>query len=1072
MANTDQTSGAAEAKRERPKYEDLNRALIVLALWANKCGESWQTKLAVKANVDKAQPNRFAKNIPEQTAVEDPETQPKLPRAIRGLHLLDLHMIADALSLNFSANATSRLQACESFFDVHRVCASLGWDLPERRVEIMTIDPSCVRVSPMVYEEWLYEWSKANLHGHPGPVLVTASARHATSHALRMLATFSGDSRTFLHVMPPRPRAQDEKRYTVREDSVLVALMRALNPNTLAPNATALQVYGALRVAEVTVVIHNAHLVNPTGRGNMLALWNAAHDDTSKLRTSKTTAKSDDRPSLIVHFPSGKEPLSTQIPKPIRKAGAAGQDLVFINTLDPPDMEPEIVGEVLDGMIGWLETRMQTTRPTTFSMERSSARTRIWRQVRRLERTGQTISRASLFFWAATLVDPRRLPEGDPTLDFRPLSESGIRAFEELDLLYTDILCLLHVLPRSTKFAVRLVSTTRHWLTSDMFENLKRALDSKLTCDWDDVKDLAHTRLYNLATYDLSSGNENKSRIRIPLPIKSAVQDEWRRDDPGSYAAVHSALAVILLRWAREDDKIARDRHQNEYAYSAPLEGASGVFALEAIRYAKRAAEVDPNLEGISRNTIEQAYAIVDRPKSLTPTGTAHSRHALSRKTGSYETVLELLHMLSDGNEANVPSSLLPVQLRRTYHQEVGIARFGSMDLRGAWDAFLRGVQDPHTDLQGIIKCLLHAASVATVAHSFQAAEDCIQIAGELNNRRGPDPDMSVRLAVRRGNLQREKGMILASLQTMQFALNPENLIPITGDRALAYVDTLIDAVDAGHSEFLEDISIICNANTRNLHHEGLFYEAARFEVRKARALCRLGLPHAAESLLDTVGVNFLRVHGSPRLHLEWCLACGEALAHQDHHEWAYVGYLEGGFHLARHSGHHFYTRHFARAMTLSLRKMQPRLERQEGETLSDQARRIERYLKRQYGALPDVSLLNGPRAVVVPLTLRASATIRSQHLQRTEQLDAGDLHPRHGYDLTRPFRKSRDAVKAMARPDFVPSKLADSVRFLGFGINEGIGAAPKAVDRDTRTFKVPAEIFDLLGCAGTRYLP
>lgn len=1068
MVRTNQTSATTNEKREKTVYKDLNRALIVLALWANKCGEGWQTKLALEAKVNKAQPNRFAKNIPKPMALEDPKTQPTLPGGIKGLHLLDLHIVADVLSLNLSANATSRLEACESFFDVQRVCGSLGWDLPERRVDIMTIDPFCVRVSPMVYEEWLYDWSKTNLHGHPGPVVVKASAQHATSHALRMLAAYSSDSRTFLHVMPPRPRAQDE-RYTAREDSVLMALMRALDPDTLATNASALQVYGALKLAKVTAVIHNAHLVQPAGRAGMLALWNAAHDDTSKLRTTNTTAQLADRPSVIVHFPSGKEPDSTKIPKPIRKAGTEGQDLEFLSTLDPPDMKPGIVGEVLDSMIGWLETRAQTTPPTTVSIKQSPARTRIWRQVRRLERSGLHISRASLFFRAATLVDPRRLPEGDPTLDFRPLNDNESRAFEELDLLYTDILCLLHTIPKNTKFAIRLVSTTRHWLTEDMFHALKSALGSKLTCTWDDVKDLAHDGLYRLATYDRSSGSENTSRVRTSLPVKSAVQDEWRRNDPESYAAVHSALSATLLRWAHEKDEIVQGNlHQNEYAYSAPLEGAGGVFALEAIRYAKRAAEVVANYESKSSDTIEKAYVIVDRVKSLIPTDASQGMHALSRKTGSYETVLELLHMLSDGNEANVPSRLLPTQLRGTYHQEVGIARFGSMDLRGAWEAFLRGAQEQDTRPQTAIKCLLHAASVATAAHSFQAAECCIQIAEELNSRSGSHPYMLERLAVRRGNLQREKGMILASVQTMQSALDPENLIPISGDRALAYVDTLIDAVDAGHSEFLEDISIICNANTRSLHHEGLFYEAARFEVRKARALCRLGLPHAAESLLDTVGVNFLRVHGSPRLHLEWCLACGEALVHQDHHEWAYVGYLEGGFHLARHSGHHFYTRHFARAMMLSLRKMRSRLERQKGETMSDQKRRIEQYLKRQYGRLPDTSVLNGPQTAVVPLTLRASAPVRSQHLQRTEQLDAGDMHPRHGYDLTRPFRKSGDAVKAMVQPDFVRSKLAESARFLEFGTNEGIGTAVKEVDRDTHTFSVPDEILDLLGHTGT----
>ncbi len=1055
-------SVTANEKREMSGYNDLNRALIVLAFWANRCGENWQTKIAEKAGVDKSQVTRFAKSIPAPIAVEGPETQPKLPGAIRELHLVDLHQIADALSLKLSSNATERLQACESFADVERICASLGWDLPDRRVEIMTIDPSCVRISPMVYEEWLYDWSKANLHGHPGPIIVTASVRHATSHALRMLATFSGDSRTFLHVMPPKPRAKDG-RYTVREASVLMALMRALDPNAPLSNPTALQVYDALKDAEVTAVLHNAHLIQPAGRRGMLALWNAAHDDTSKLRIGNTTAQLSDRPRVIVHFPSGKEPNYTDMPKPIREAGATGQDLRLVAELDPPEMEPEIVGDVLDAMIGWLEAKTQPSKPAKFSLKQSPARTRILRQVRRLNRTGRIISRASLFFGAASLVDPRRLPEGDPTLDFRPLSDSKSPAFEELDLLYTDILCLLHDLPSATKCAFRMVSTTRHWLTEDMFNTLKSTLGPRLTCTWDDVKDLAHRRLYNLATFDLSSGKETTSRVRMSLPVKSAVQDEWRRNDPESYAFVHSALAGILLHWARQDDGVALKRHQDEYAYSVPLEGPSVVLALEAIRYAKRAAEVYPKLENASRETIAEAFAIVDRIKALTSSTTTHRRNALSRKSGSYETVLELLHMLSDGNEANDPSPLLPAQLRSTYHQELGFARFGSMDLPGAWDAFLRGVQDPFSDLQGTLKCLSHAASVATMAHSFQAAEDCIAMAEELNNKNGSDRDMSVRLAIRLGNLQREKGMILAALRTKQVALSPEELVPISGDRALAYVDTLIEAVDAGYSQFLEDISIICNANTRYLHQQGFFYEAARFEVRKARALCRLSLPHAAESLLDTVGVKFLRVHGSPRLHLEWCLACGEALVHQDHHEWAYAGYLEGGLNLARHSGHVFYTRQFAQTVTLALRKMHPRLARQEGETLSDHERRIERYLTRQYGKLSEVYPLNGSWEVA-PLTLRASATVRSHHLQRTEELEAADLHPRHGYDLTRPFRKRRQAVKAMALPDFVSSKLKDSVRFLEIGIKEGVGITNRAVDRDTKKFRVPDEIRTQLG--------
>lgn len=1044
-----------------PAYPDINRAFIVLAYWANKAEYGWQKRLAVELSVAGSQVSRFVEKIKNMSVVLDDKTQLSLPGGLRELHLLDFHKVANALALNLSANATSSILSSRDFAELSRVCGRLGWDVPELGVEIFKIDASCVRVSPMVYEDWLKQWSEQNLHGHPGPVIVTASARHATSHALRMLAAFSTDSRKFLHVLPPRPRP-GKGDCKVSEAAVLKALMRELDRDKTAENVTAVQVHEALKAAEVTAVIHNAHLVRPTGRSGMFALWNAAHDDTYRLRSDKATVRPEDRPCSIFHFPSGKGPLPYQIPKPLRGKGVCGKDISFSLSFDPPDMEPKIVGEVLDNMVDWLETETCTTVPPALSAKQSPSRTRFRRQIRRLSESGLSISRASLFFRAAALVDPRGLPEGDPTFNFRPRGDNKSRALEELDMLYTDILCLLHEMTETTKRALRLVSTTRHWLTRDMFNDLKETLGKHIGCIWGDVEDLVDEKLFDLATFDRSSGENDTTRVRTSLPVKSAIQDEWRRSDPQNYATVHLALAQILLRLADEKDQVAWSRHSIEYVYAAPGEGASSVFAIEAIRYAKRAFEALPECESAAHKIICRAYDFVEPVQTFAGDGSARRNHALSRRTGSYETILELLHMLSERNEAKVPSPLLPVTMRATYHEDIGIARFGSLDLHRAWEAFMRGAQDEDAHPKSQIKCLLHASSVATIAHSFEASEVCLRAVDGLRKARGFFDETSVHVAIRKGNLLREKGHTFDALEEMQIAITPEDLLPISGDRALAYIDTLIDAVDAGYDEFIEDISIICNANSRRLNQDGFNHEAALFEVRMARALCRNGQSHAAEGLLDTVGVSFLRINGSPRLHLEWCLASGEALSRQGHHEWAYAGYLEGGLHLALQSQHSSYTRQFARAATLALSGMQARVERRESETIRDHVARIERYLKREYGAMQVNPLLHGSLKKVVPLTLRASATVRSQHLQNTEHFSTKAEHPQHGYDLTRPFRKRRQAAANMAKHGFV-RRIFDIC-------SEHLPEAPDALSaeggvtnsNDTNTFSVPSAVLGL----------
>jgi len=879
--------------------------------------------------------------------------------------------------------------------------------------------------------------------GNAGAMVVGGEAGHGASTAVRTLALWGGEDRTFLHVVPPLS-AHDDQQYTVCEADILQLLLNELNPNTEAPplSATAHDVYYALKAAGTSVVVHNTHLVRPAGHNRMLAIWDIADQrDAKPLRTQDRVPAATDRPTVILHYPIGPDPNDTQLPKPPKLEGRSLHPKV---TYEPPGIGPDRVGEVLDDMMEWFDRRYSFGHRTVRGKQ-APGRTRLRRQLHRLNRSGREMTRSALFYRAAVLVDPRGLPEGDPTLNLIPLGRGGSSSLTELGVLHTDVMSLAKgMVPRHCA-ALRMVSTSRHWLTKSMMNDLTLELGEQAPCSWQDIQNLIAEGTYGLATFVELDGHTHNDRVRASMPVKAAVQDEWRRTDPLGYARVHNALGRVLLRICEiRNVMTSRERHQLEYSHEAPPEGPRSVFALEAIRYAKRAAEAHSEFHGQCNQTIRSAYLLLDTKAHGAFITSDSNNHALSRVYGRYETVLELMHMLSESNEAHTPSPLLPKEARPSYHETVGIARFGCLELDLSWEAFMRGAQDPEASPDSQVQCLLHGASVAIAAHSFSAARACLTAARMLADTTTRVETARTRATVRMGNFVRERGDPVHAIRIMQVAINHEDPTPIEGDRALAYVDTLIDAVDADKRNriFVEDITLICNANSKKLARNQYAYEAARFDVRKARNLCRLGLAHAAENLLDEIGVNFLRTNGSPRLHLEWCLAGAEALIGQGDFEWAYAGYLEAGLHLAELSGHRYYMRQFANAAARALSGMQGRLRPFQGETRSDHIARITTYLRREHHHQPSTDRKEWDTRA---LTLRASAERRGAFIRKNMETEKRARYPEHGHDLTRPFRHIQSTAALMTDPDFVkerleactsllPNQLSGSVAFSSLG--------------------------------------
>lgn len=1056
-------NAAASAAQSKRAYPEMIRAVVVLSVLAKPEGFQWQTNLVKRlerattpSKNGKSTANKFAKAIKERKSALLREVQPKLPGHFTGLHKLTLSEVAVLFALDLPAKATAELESCESYAAVRGALIRFGWDLPVDTAQIFTLRKETVTSSPIVDPEHLAKWVSDNVRGNPCPLIVVAEAGHGASNALRTLALWSGDDRTFLHVVPPLS-ADDDKQYTVREADILRLLLNELKPNTEAPrlSATAQEVFEALKAAGTSVVVHNTHLVQPSGHNRMLAIWDVADQrDAKPLRTKDRLPAETDRPTVILHYPIGPHPNRAQLPKPPKLEGRSLRPKVIY---EPPGIGPDRVGEVLDDMMAWFD-RHYSLGHRSVRGKQAPGRTRLRRQVHRLDRSGRVITRSALFYRAAALVDPRGLPEGDPTLNLIPLARGARLAFAELGVLHTDVMSLARGMAPRARAALRMVSTSRHWLTKSMMDDLIRELGGHAPCSWEDIKDLVNDGTYGLATFVELDGHIQADRVRASMPVKSAVQDEWRRTDPLRYALVHNALGRVLLRISETRDvRASRERHQLEYSYEAPPEGPRNVFALEAIRYAKRAAEAHSEFHIQCKHTIRSAHLLLDTKAHGAFITSASENHALSRVYGRYETVLELMHMLSEGNEAHTPSPMLPEQARPSYHETVGLARFGCLELDLAWEAFMRGAQDPEASPDSQVQCLLHGASVATAAHSFSAAGACLTAARMLADTTTCAETARTRAAVRMGNFVRERGDPVHAIRIMQVAINHEDPTPVDGDRALAYVDTLIDAVDTDPRNriFLEDITLICNANSKKLARDQYAYEAARFDVRKARNLCRLGLAHAAENLLDGIGLNFLRTNGSPRLHLEWCLAGGEALIGQGDFEWAYVGYLEAGLHLAELSGHRYYIRQFANAATRALNGMQGRLLPLQGETRSDRIARITAYLQREHHHTHSIGRRDwDPRA----LTLRASAERRGTFMRKSMETEKRTRYPEHGHDLTRPFLHIESTAALMTDPDFVKERLTVCTRLLPNQLSGSIAFSSLGPE-DTERFAFPSKL-------------
>lgn len=1033
-SSTPNDVGLKEAIQGNP-YRDFNQDLLEIVSRQKRIPRGAPAELTRQCGYkSRANIIRFLRWAEKAEAGSEKQhyKAPSLPK-LRNIPSVN---VVEILGLGGDEKTTFTLLRATNRSELQRLYDRFVAGKPEPLPTISWSRSNDAAVGPSVDPEYLDTFFKKHIAGpEASAVVVLAAPYSGASHALHALQGRFGKRRRLLHVTPP---LEDER---VTEAHVLrkIAAAFEIDPETEGSNSLRLPalIIEHTRREKICVVVHNANLIEGQGRRKLLALFEQAMQAGRKNGAPDkeiNESSSPELPHVIVHY------SSSQIPVPLHTSAFKGH----MATYQPDGIGYLATGgsEAADESIRWtVETDLEDMveyvaeqseragRKGLAHMRQGPSRSRVRRQMERMLRAGLQPNRTSLLIRAAAMTDPRLLVPDDPTLGLRRLVATELQdRFPEFSRLRHDVLSSIRGITDEHLRALRMISTSVHWMTRAMMVDLRSESSAGTWVakysDWGAVADLIEAPDYALASWYRIDEGEDNSRARAPIAVKSVIQDAWREDHPLSYCDVHLALARNLMRLALLPPDEAKRRFEMEYHYEKPPEGPGAVFAVEAVRYAARAFEVlhGPSAQAalkdrerreqvnLCKSIVRDALRKLGFNLGAEAPWPQRSQHALSRQFGRYQQKLELLHTLSIGNLGERASDLLPHALHEEFGREVGIARFGILDLDGAIDAFMRSASDETLDPRLRIDCMLHGASVAVAAHSFAAAQTLIEKAERVAFLGKPReaPNLKRRISVRRALVARGRGELALGHKIFESVLKAGEHLPINGDQAIACIDLLLDYGQMS-PEVYEDALTLAELNSSQLHRDDLFYEAARFDIRSAQVLARKGLPLSGEALLDDIGIQLLANGGSPRLHLEFMLASAEVLLYQDHFEWAYAAYLHPGLQLARERYHMSFEVQFARLSRICLDTMSSRLERQLGEDKEQQCARILSLLRRDFGHS------NGKAFAAWPSAVRRNM-LRDQY----RNFRNAPYDPQHGFDLELPFDTQAEWAGRMADPQFI----------------------------------------------------
>lgn len=267
------------------------------------------------------------------------------------------------------------------------------------------------------------------------------------------------------------------------------------------------------------------------------------------------------------------------------------------------------------------------------------------------------------------------------------------------------------------------------------------------------------------------------------------------------------------------------------------------------------------------------------------------------------------------------------------------------------------------------------------------------------------------RIAVREANLARAQGDLGRACVTFDQVLDHKAKVPLEGDAAVACIDAFIDYGDAQH-EYLEKALYLAELNSSHSDREHSVHEASRFDIRRARVFCRLGLPAVSEAILDDIGIALFSKGGSTRLFLDFCLAAGETMIAHGQPEWAYAGYLSPGLDISEENHLRVSLRQFAMPALTCLRAIRRLHLRHNTTTRGEFESILLERLRRE----------NKPKSETVGWPPPDRRRFLFDEYNRLSELSRS---PYHGFDLRLRFEQQGTWAVKLADREFVKAEIA-----------------------------------------------
>lgn len=479
----------------------------------------------------------------------------------------------------------------------------------------------------------------------------------------------------------------------------------------------------------------------------------------------------------------------------------------------------------------------------------------------------------------------------DPTAGFLELA-GAMPLPEDIALFHDDMVEQQPNEPR-TLSALRLVSTTKHWLSQHMLLALTNAKKARSI----------ETEMSKLAP-SIQVRSRPLPRYVAGIGLKAVVQDEWRKDEPAERALVHWKVADQL--WRLQDNK---GRLAEEFPYQ-PHWGRSRIFFIsECLRHLIRSCETN----AIWECSEEITPSVISFPQSPRETGsTAYARHVVNfcfqviyrqllndeapdREIGASKLIrqhgasvaMELLQLMSapcwsaqgvyTGIEFGRPHPALNKDLRVPFTRECGLAAWHVGDLRRSALCFeeMMASHDPLTNAEGA----LHLVRVRFDEDRIADAKSLLARAATLLDANSQNTSGRLQKL-----LQEQQGLFAHIDGKHQVAITHLGRQYTKGQlKDPELVHALARSVDAVPTPYRRAIGIpdaltVATRLAFEVLAEGLQQDGLGHKITLAKVLRKHSKLEASEAVLDIVHSGAVAYGCSEQVYLAFLLEAGRVM--------------------------------------------------------------------------------------------------------------------------------------------------------------------------------------------------